>query len=107
MTLAGLGYGTFLTVFPAVVGDAFHPKQFGLIMSSLQLGVAVLCVLLPPGSSAFAQAAGGYTWPHATMAAVLLLAAIVLGAAPPRSPSFVLARIRHHNLETTALESLN
>jgi hypothetical protein len=90
LALTGFGYGTFLTLFPSLMADAFGTRHMGTLLALMQLGTVVFAFAVPPAAASAAEALGSWRWVHVAVAGMLLVGAAALGG--PRAPSHTFGR---------------
>ncbi len=82
----GIGYGSCAPLFPATVADKFHGKSFGAIYGVIQIGISIGSGAGPLIAGYIFDVAHDYTlaW-LLSMAALVISAACIWAAMPPRS----------------------
>lgn len=84
----GIGFGTSLSTYPAVLADNFGFRNFGAYMSFLQFGAGCCAIVGPVAAAWVFTATGRYAAMHWIFCGCLLLATVAMTCVPSTTQTF-------------------
>eukprot|EP01102_Stenamoeba_stenopodia_P008030 TRINITY_DN2280_c0_g1_i1.p1 TRINITY_DN2280_c0_g1~~TRINITY_DN2280_c0_g1_i1.p1 ORF type:complete len:552 (+),score=74.51 TRINITY_DN2280_c0_g1_i1:218-1873(+) len=87
----GACFGSFLTIFPTIVGDYYGPENFGIYYGYLQIGSCIATFVTPIGAQAFYDSVkwNSYACPLLTMTICCILSSVLLLVKKPTAAEVV------------------